>query len=88
MEEYYRRVAFANRSFTTFRDGWKTDRGMVYIILGPPDEIERRPFNRGNKPYVVWSYYRYNREFVFLDDTGYGEYRLLSPFWDLVNRIQ
>jgi GWxTD domain-containing protein len=88
MDEYYRRVAFANRSFTTFREGWKTDRGMVYIILGPPDEIVRRPFNRSNKPYVVWAYYRYNREFIFMDDTGYGEYRLMSPFWDLVNRIQ
>ena len=88
MDEYYRRVAFSNRSFTTFRDGWKTDRGMVYIILGPPDEIVRRPFNQSSKPYVVWAYYRYNREFIFLDDTGYGEYRLMSPFWDLVNRIQ
>jgi GWxTD domain-containing protein len=39
-EEHYRRVVFANEKFGTEIPGWKTDRGWVYIIFGPPDKIE------------------------------------------------
>lgn len=39
---YYSRVEEANLRFTSFKEGWKTDRGMVYIILGEPDRIEHR----------------------------------------------
>jgi GWxTD domain-containing protein len=41
IKNYYQRVAEANRIFTTFKEGWKTDRGMLYIIFGPPDEVIR-----------------------------------------------
>jgi GWxTD domain-containing protein len=41
IRKYYSRVEEANRLFSTFKEGWKTDRGMVYIILGPPEGIER-----------------------------------------------
>jgi len=84
MEEYYRRVAFANANFGAYKEGWKTDRGMVYIILGPPDEIERRPFDPGSKPYEIWSYYQINRVFIFVDYSGFGEYRLITPNWDVL----
>jgi len=84
MEEYYRRVAFANANFGAYKEGWKTDRGMVYIILGPPDEIERRPFDPGSKPYEIWSYYQINRLFIFVDYSGFGEYRLITPNWDVL----
>jgi GWxTD domain-containing protein len=33
---YYNRVFFANYYFTSYKEGWKTDRGMVYIVYGPP----------------------------------------------------
>jgi GWxTD domain-containing protein len=36
---YYTRVLYANYYFTSFKDGWRTDRGMIYIIYGPPDKI-------------------------------------------------
>jgi GWxTD domain-containing protein len=36
---YYNRVYFANYYFTTFKPGWKTDRGMIYIIYGPPQGV-------------------------------------------------
>ena len=42
-EEHYRRVAFANTHFASSVPGWKTDRGRVYIVYGPPDEIESHP---------------------------------------------
>src|SRR5688500_9793242 len=41
MRSYFRRVELANRYFTSYKEGWKTDRGMVYIIFGKPDEVFR-----------------------------------------------
>lgn len=40
-EEHYRRIAFANERFHAGIAGWRTDRGKVYIIHGPPDEREQ-----------------------------------------------
>lgn len=75
--EYYSRVAMANANFTTYSlEGWRSDRGMVFIILGPPDNIERHPFEYYSKPYEVWQYYNLNRSFLFVDNTGFGDYRL------------
>lgn len=38
---YFRRVEIANEYFTSYKEGWKTDRGMIYIIFGVPDEVYR-----------------------------------------------
>ncbi len=42
-EEHYRRIAYANEHFASGIPGWKTDRGRIYIVYGPPDEIESHP---------------------------------------------
>jgi GWxTD domain-containing protein len=42
-EEHYRRIAYANEHFAAGVPGWKTDRGRIYIVYGPPDEIESHP---------------------------------------------
>jgi GWxTD domain-containing protein len=42
-EEHYRRIAYANDRFASGIPGWKTDRGMIYIKFGPPDEREEHP---------------------------------------------
>jgi len=42
-EEHYRRIAYANEHFGAGIPGWKTDRGRIYIIWGPPDQIESHP---------------------------------------------
>ncbi|MBN7817393.1 GWxTD domain-containing protein [Algoriphagus pacificus] len=39
IREYFRQVEFANILFTDFKEGWKTDRGMVYVVMGPPTEV-------------------------------------------------
>ena len=39
IRNYFRMVEFANILFTDFKEGWKTDRGMVYIVMGPPQEV-------------------------------------------------
>ena len=44
-EEHYRRLAYANEQFAASIPGWKTDRGRIYIIYGPPDEREVHPAN-------------------------------------------
>ncbi|MBO8131140.1 MAG: GWxTD domain-containing protein [Candidatus Marinimicrobia bacterium] len=83
MEEYYRRVAYANEHFSNFLPGWKTDRGMIFILFGPPSEVERHPFEMNTRPYEIWYYYEINRTFVFVDETGFGDYRLVSPIYDV-----
>jgi GWxTD domain-containing protein len=81
-DEYYRRINFANENFTTYNiEGWRTDRGMVYITLGPPNNIDRHPFEVDSKPYETWEYYDLNQQFVFMDETGFGDYRLLTPMY-------
>lgn len=80
-DEYYRRIAFANENFSHYIEGWRTDRGMVYVILGAPNNIDRHPFEYDSKPYEVWEYYELNKSFVFLDETGFGDYRLITPLY-------
>ena len=68
-EEHYRRIAYANEHFTSGIQGWRTDRGRVYIMYGKPDELEshptggayNRPFNEGGGttstyPFEKWWY--------------------------------
>lgn len=81
MEEYYRRVAYSNVNFKSYYSGWKSDMGMIYITLGAPDQVDRHPFDYDSKPYEVWDYYELNRRFVFVDQTGFGDYRLLNPVY-------
>ena len=68
-EEHYRRIAYANERFHSGSEGWKSDRGRVYIIHGEPAEIEaypsggdyERPYNEGGGtttvyPLEIWRY--------------------------------
>jgi GWxTD domain-containing protein len=79
--EYYRRVSYANANFSHYVEGWRSDRGMVFIILGSPNNVDRHPFDLESKPYEVWQYYELNRSFVFIDETGFGDYRLITPLY-------
>lgn len=83
MQEYYKRIRAADKLFsTTYTPGWKTDMGMVFIIYGQPDNVDRHPYEMDTKPYEVWDYYTANKQFVFVDNTGFGDYRLVTPIWD------
>jgi GWxTD domain-containing protein len=42
-EEHYRRIAYANEHFPAGIPGWKTDRGRIYIMYGPADEVDSHP---------------------------------------------
>jgi GWxTD domain-containing protein len=41
IRSYYRAIKKANELFTSYKEGWKTDRGMVYVIFGNPDRVFR-----------------------------------------------
>jgi GWxTD domain-containing protein len=62
MRSYFRRVELANRFFTSYKEGWKTDRGMIYIIFGKPEEVFRFADRE------VWNYKneRFNIRFTFV----------------------
>jgi len=74
-EEYYDRIAQADRLFRSYTEGWQTDRGMVYVIFGPP--LRREQFTLNGRQYERWTYA--DREFLFVDYTGFQDYRLLTP---------
>ncbi len=46
--DYYERFAYANENFGDVRPGWKTDQGRIYILYGPPDDIERNAWVNQN----------------------------------------
>jgi GWxTD domain-containing protein len=84
-EEHYRRIAYANQRFRTGSGtaGWRTDRGRMYIVYGPPDEIESHPSGGDpiRYPYEMWKYRHVegvgnNLYFTFIDRTRTGDYRL------------
>jgi len=78
--EFYKRVEYANKNFSYSRSsGWKTDRGRVYIVYGPPDRIQQTTptaYTKGN--YEIWYYEEIRETFEFYDEYGFGDYRLVS----------
>ena len=80
MEEYYSRVAFAEENFSRGTSGgWKSDMGMVYILFGKPDDMTRSMNMQGGYNYEKWYYFQIGEEFTFIDDYGFGDYRLKTP---------
>ena len=68
-EEHYRRIAYANEHYAAGIPGWKTDRGRMYIVFGPADQIDshpsggayQRPMEEGGGetstfPFETWRY--------------------------------
>jgi GWxTD domain-containing protein len=81
-EEFYRLIAEATRLYreggAAQVPGWRTDRGRIFVRYGPPDEVLRRPQAGSTRPYEAWKYTRGRlRKFVFLDETGIGNYALI-----------
>ena len=77
MAEYYYRVDDALRRFSTGRenDGYKTDRGRIYILYGPPQKSERS-LQPDSAPTEIWTYDRIHRRFIFIDTGKNGNYVL------------
>ncbi len=80
-EEFFARIEYANQHFKgEGPPGWKTDRGRIYIYLGPPDRFDEtftdpqtgRPLQGS---WLIWIYYRYNLGVIFIDN-GTGTYNI------------
>jgi len=81
--EFYRRVQYANEHFRSLQlDGWRSDRGRVYIMYGEPDQIDDYPMSLSYLPYQIWHYYKKGtyRRFLFVDENLDGDYRLQYPY--------
>ena len=86
-EEHYRRIGYANARFAERAGlpGWKTDRGRMYIVFGPPDELESHPAGSAERlyPFEQWRY-RYiesvgtNVILDFEDRARNGEFRMTT----------
>lgn len=89
-EEHYRRLAFANDHFAADLPGWKTDRGRIYIVYGPPDSIDARRIvdhaqaleRNSDRPYQVWHYNHIkgigdNQNIKFVDVCSCGDYKMV-----------
>lgn len=90
-EEHYQRRKYANEFYGrgTPLPGWKTEQGRIYIILGPPLNIEDHTNINGIYPVQIWSYsgdpnYGLPTGFniIFFKRHGMGEYVLYSPASD------
>jgi GWxTD domain-containing protein len=86
MQAYFGRILLANIQFRTDRNpGWLSDRGMVFVALGEPDEILDRNVNQTLSPTQVasaariqiWRYRQYSAQLIFYEDTG--RWRLTRP---------
>lgn len=82
-EEHYRRLTWANAHYQTASGipGWRTDRGHMYIVYGPPDEIEVHKSSGAKYASEAWMYHQVegsgaNGIFTFVDHTGMRDFRL------------
>ena len=79
LRDYFARLSNANMRFQEETvPGWLTDRGMIYSALGEPDNrIEPASSDPMQRDRVqVWEYQRYRVRFIFVDQTGFGRWRL------------
>ncbi len=72
IREYYTRVQYANIFFTSHKEGWMTDRGMVYIIMGTPNIVYRTSYSE------IWIYGD-DRNFY---STSFDFKKVLNPLSD------
>jgi GWxTD domain-containing protein len=71
-EEHYRRIAYANERFSSGIPGWRTDRGRMYIMWGPPDELEshtqgeiyNRPMSEGGGQTTTYAYEQWTYHYM------------------------
>jgi bla regulator protein blaR1 len=89
-DEHYRRIAYANQRFAWHSvPGWKTDLGRIYIVFGPPDEIDSHPSGQPAQggepakdyPFDVWLYHHIknigdNVLMEFADTAKTGEFKM------------
>jgi GWxTD domain-containing protein len=89
--EFGNRVAYANKHFHEGGPGMNTDRGRIYIFMGPPDKFEEYfshedATSRG--PILWWIYYNYNFGVEFSDEHNTGQYRIRQYSGDFFGAME
>jgi len=86
IRSYFDRIEEANYFFTNYKEGWKTDMGMVFIILGPPDEVykdgEKESWHyrsEGKDPLVIFNFLHIkslftDQQYMLIRDNQYKSY--------------
>jgi len=75
LEEFVDRVMYANKTFSLYSHGYKSDRGRIYIIHGTPKSTEDYYNDNMNIQFQKWIYEK-RKEFIFIDRTSSGDYIL------------
>lgn len=86
LTEYYRRFLYANANFSADlkekKDGWKTDLGRVYMVYGPPNDIERGYMASDQAAWERWQYSSLPGQggvyFLFVEEHDTGRWRLVD----------
>lgn len=94
LDRYFVRIQMANQRFSDEgTPGWLTDRGEVFITIGEPDQaVDPTPGVTGRGRAIFWIYNEYRLQLVFLDDAGFGRFRLdprsRSDYLVVLNRLR
>jgi len=94
-EEHYRRLAYVNQNFGNIsaQDGWRTDRGRIYIMLGEPKQKADYPERKNVRPLQIWFYQAATPAlpahfYIVFYKRSFGEdYTLYSPYQDGPSRL-
>src|SRR5687768_5801709 len=95
LRDYFRRLVTVNERFREEASaGWLTERGKVFITLGEPDQIlEQGDVGIGNRGRIqIWQYLQHRTQFVFVDQSGFGRWRMTpaseSEFESIALRVR
>lgn len=86
-QDYLARFAYVLNHFGAGKPGWATDRGRIYLLLGPPHSIQRNPMGRYSleRPSEIWTYNNIpvpgvpaSLDINFVDFKGTGDYEIVS----------
>jgi len=89
--EFENRVAYANKHFREGGLGMNSDRGRIYIFMGPPDKFEESFTHADTSvrgPYLWWIYYKYGLLIQFVDEKNIGLYKIANyegDFFEAMN---
>ncbi len=85
--EYLERYAYVINRFSAGKPGWATDRGRIYLLLGPPHAVQQNPMGRYSleRPSEIWSYNNLpipgipaSLDITFVDFKGTGDHEIVS----------
>lgn len=78
LEDFLGNISYVMKNFPESNEGWKSDRGRIFILNGKPDRVIERQGGVYGTYYEFWYYYSEGVVYVFSDRFGTGDFRLIS----------